>query len=42
MTEKKKMGAGLVLSVITVLVTVAAGSVHDELQNKLFCKNYWY
>ena len=38
MTEKKKMGAGLVLSVITVLVTVA----HDELQNKLFCKNYWY
>ena len=39
MTEKKKMGAGLVLSVITVLVT---GSVHDELQNKLFCKNYWY
>ena len=41
MTEKKKMGAGLVLSVITVLVTVA-GLVHDELQNKLFCKNYWY
>ena len=41
MTEKKKMGAGLVLSVITVLVTVA-GLVLYELQNKLFCKNYWY
>ena len=33
MAEKKKIGAGLVLSVIT-------GSVHDELQNKLFYKQW--
>ena len=40
MAEKKKIGAGLVLSVITALVTVAwTGSVYDELQNKLFYKN---
>ena len=34
MAEKKKMGAGLVLSVITALVTVAG------LQNKLFYKQW--
>ena len=31
MTEKKKMGAGLVLSVITVLVTVAGPVSYTHL-----------
>lgn len=43
MTEKKKWAQDLVLSVITVSSNCCrTGSVHDELQNKLFCKNYWY
>lgn len=43
MTEKKKMGSRTGLKCNHSSSNCCrTGSVHDELQNKLFCKNYWY